>query len=192
MWGDTPFLANKERIIAACRHVARDSHHFQKIEIPILDHRGLYEKSLGADSDVVNKELFCVENMNARPDSRATHATVLRPEGTAGVARSFLSNSGWFDLRVPFRVWYEGPMFRGERPSKARFRQVSINERKVSGPVDLDSQFDQFGVEVFGEDHVITDAECIQMGFKVLERLGLGGRVEVGLVTVRARESNGT
>lgn len=102
----------------------------------------------GECSDVVSKEMFCLE-------SRSGDKLALRPEGTAGICRLVLgANNGALVHELPHRFFYSGPMFRYERPQKGRQRQ-----------------FSQFGVECFGEGSPYIDAELIIMAARVLRSL---------------------
>ena len=92
-----------------------DLANYKEIRIPIFENSNLYTKSLGQVTDVVQKEMY---NFTDRGKRELT----LRPEGTAGVARSFIENK-LYTSNLPQRVWYCGPMFRYERPQAGRQRQ---------------------------------------------------------------------
>ncbi|MDO8752156.1 MAG: ATP phosphoribosyltransferase regulatory subunit, partial [Candidatus Wolfebacteria bacterium] len=90
-------------------------HDFSFIETPILEPAGLFEEGIGEATDIVEKEMFSFK-------TRGGEVVVLRPEGTAPVMRSYIQNHlGHF--ASPLRVFYEGPMFRYERPQAGRYRQ---------------------------------------------------------------------
>ena len=116
----------RELVNAFANHVSRYA--FDEIETPILEHASLYTP-LGNDSDIVSGEMYTVKDTNP--------TLVLRPEGTAGVARA---------IRGDGKVWYAGPMFRRERPQRARYRQ-----------------FWQMGVEAIGDASVTADVDVIEM-----------------------------
>ncbi|KAG0369420.1 hypothetical protein BGZ54_010006 [Gamsiella multidivaricata] len=120
---------------------------FDQITTPILEHSNVFERTLGEDSDVVGKELYTFVD-------KGGDSLTLRPEGTAGITRSLISNNLCQEL--PRRFYYFGPMFRHERPQKGRLRQ-----------------FEQFGVEVYGESHPASDVETIELASTFLKSLGL-------------------
>ena len=120
---------------------------FEEIETPILEPKALFTRSLGETSDIVGKEMYAFQD-------RGGSDVVMRPEGTAGVARAFINN-GMAQL-VPLKVFYTGPMFRYERPQKGRYRQ-----------------FYQFGVELLGVEKPQADVETIALGAQILRDLGV-------------------
>jgi histidyl-tRNA synthetase len=121
---------------------------YQEIRIPVLEQTELFARSIGQETDVVQKEMYTF------PDRKGRSLT-LRPEATAGVARAYidspLSNAGAVNKLFTF-----GPMFRYERPQKGRTRQ-----------------FHQVNVEILGEDSPWSDAEVIIMLQTYLKTLGL-------------------
>ncbi|KAJ1803780.1 hypothetical protein LPJ75_005782, partial [Coemansia sp. RSA 2598] len=100
-------IVSKGRSTMAC-------YGFEPIHTPILEYSSVFERTLGADSDVVGKELYKFL------DSSQQWMT-MRPEGTAGVARAVITNR--LDSQLPVKLYYAGPMFRHERPQKGRLRQ---------------------------------------------------------------------
>lgn len=132
---------------------------YQRIETPIAEAPGLFERSLGGTSDVVSKELFFVR------DRTGKEKLVLRPEGTAGIVRAYLEH-GMHTLPQPVKLWYFSPMFRHERPQAGRYRQ-----------------FWQFGVEVIGEAHPLVDVQVIHLVYEILHGLQLEQfRIEVNSI----------
>ena len=123
---------------------------FKKIITPIVEQAELFKKPLGEISDVVKKEMFSVKGKSRK------EKLVLRPEGTAPVARAYIEHgmNSWIQ---PVKLMYSGPMFRYERPQAGRFRQ-----------------FFQFGLEVLGEKSAIVDVEVVLAMYKILEELKLG------------------
>ncbi|KAG0011194.1 hypothetical protein BGZ80_000867, partial [Entomortierella chlamydospora] len=121
---------------------------FEQISTPILEYAQVFERTLGEDSDVVGKELYSFESR------RGQHRLTMRPEGTAGITRALISQKQYIEL--PKKYYYYGPMFRHERPQKGRLRQ-----------------FEQFGVEFYGESHPSSDVETIELASKFLNGLGL-------------------
>ena len=99
---------------------------YSEIRLPVLEVTELFQRSIGEVTDIVEKEMYAFE------DKSGDNLT-LRPEGTAGCVRAVTQHSLF---RTPQRLWYQGPMFRRERPQKGRYRQ-----------------FHQVGAEVLGSDH---------------------------------------
>ena len=120
---------------------------YQEIRLPILEKTELFERSIGAETDIVAKEMYTFADRNGEN-------LTLRPEGTASCVRAGLEH-GLFNNTIQ-RLWYMGPMFRHERPQKGRLRQ-----------------FHQIGVEVFGLDGPDIDAELIIMCARMWRELGL-------------------
>ena len=123
----------------------------------------MLSRNLGETSDVVTKEMYCFED-------RGGESLTLRPEGTAGVVRSFISEG--MQQNLPVKLYYSGPMFRYERPQKGRQRQ-----------------FTQFGCELLGVETPQADIEVIAMAYEFLENLGLAGAVTVEINSLGDAES---
>lgn len=121
---------------------------YQEIRTPIFEETGLFERGIGEATDVVGKEMYTFLD-------RGDRSITLRPEGTAGVVRSFIENSLFAQGGVQ-RLWYTGPMFRYERPQAGRQRQ-----------------FHQIGVEVLGSSDSRADVEVIAIATNILQTLGL-------------------
>lgn len=126
---------------------------FYEHETPIFEHSFVFEKNLGEDSDIVSKEMY---SFTDKGGERFT----LRPEATASVARLFISHKLARD--IPYKVFYQGPMFRHERPQMGRQRQ-----------------FTQIGVENLGFKDPKVDAETIELGWRLLKNLGISGESHV-------------
>jgi len=120
---------------------------FLKIETPILEQAEVFSKSVGTDTDIVEKEMYTFR-------TKGGDLVSLRPEGTAAVMRSYIEH-GMHNLPQPVKFWYTGPFFRYERPQAGRFRQ-----------------FHQFGFEAIGERNPAIDGQTIQMSYDVLKELG--------------------
>ncbi len=121
---------------------------FEYIETPLLEETQLFRRSVGESSDIVGKEMYQFID-------KGGNDIVLRPEGTAGVVRSFIEHK--LDRQGGVhRFYYYGSMFRYERPQKGRFRQ-----------------FHQFGVESFGEASIYEDANIILLAKAILDRFAL-------------------
>jgi histidyl-tRNA synthetase len=121
---------------------------FGYIETPILEHRGVFEKSLGAVSDVVEKEMFSLE-------TKGGDDLILRTENTPQIMRAYLEH-GWESIPQPVKLFYLGQMFRYESPQAGRFRQ-----------------FHQFGFEIIGSEDPINDAELILIAMNLLKDIGV-------------------
>lgn len=121
---------------------------YQEIRTPIFEETSLFERGIGEATDVVGKEMYTFSD-------RGERSITLRPEGTAGVVRSFIENSLFAQGGVQ-RLWYTGPMFRYERPQAGRQRQ-----------------FHQIGVEVLGSSDSRADVEVIAIATNILQSLGL-------------------
>jgi histidyl-tRNA synthetase len=125
-----------------------DYYGFKEIRIPIFEVTTLFARSIGAATDIVEKEMYTF------PDRDGTSLT-LRPEGTAGTVRAFIEHNRGADP-VPQKYFYLGPMFRHERPQAGRLRQ-----------------FHQFGVEYFGTQDPKADADVIALLWRLLSDLSL-------------------
>lgn len=123
---------------------------YQEIRPPIFERTELFERGIGEATDVVGKEMYTFNDRATPPRS-----VTLRPEGTAGVVRSFIQNNLYAAGGVQ-RLWYTGPMFRYENPQAGRQRQ-----------------FHQLGVEVIGSGSPRADAEVIAIATDILQTLGL-------------------
>ena len=121
---------------------------YQEVRLPIVERTELFARSIGEVTDIVEKEMYTFTDRNG-------DSLTLRPEGTAGCVRAVLEGGL---VRSEQRLWYQGPMFRHERPQKGRYRQ-----------------FHQFGVEAFGLEGPDVDAEQILVGARIWRRLGIEG-----------------
>ena len=121
---------------------------FGKIDTPILEDANLFIRSVGENTDIVEKEMFILK-------TKGKDYLALRPEGTAPIMRAYIEN-GLLSLPQPVRLWYFGPFFRYEKPQAGRFRQ-----------------FNQFGIEIIGESDSIVDVQSVLIMYKVLQELGL-------------------
>jgi histidyl-tRNA synthetase len=122
-------------------------HSYAQIRTPIIESTHLFARSIGADTDIVSKEMYTFEDRNG-------DSLTLRPEGTASTVRAGIQNGLFYNQQQ--RLWYVGPMFRHERPQKGRYRQ-----------------FYQVGVECYGWSTPDIEAEVLSMSHKVFKALGL-------------------
>jgi len=120
---------------------------FSEVRTPILEHKNLFVRSTGETSEVVEKQMFELE--------RSGDVLVLRPEGTPGAARAYITNS--VQAQEPVSRWYYiGAMFRAEQPQRGRYRQ-----------------FHQAGCELYGDASPTCDAELIDLLYGFLAKLGI-------------------
>ena len=130
-------------------HSVSKLYHFKEIRTPIVESSDLFHRSVGESSDIVSKETYDFSDRGKRDNT-------LRPEGTAGVVRSYIENKLYADANQVQKLYYLGPMFRYERPQKGRYRQ-----------------FIQFGAESFGSPLPEMDAELIDYAVTILKALKL-------------------
>ena len=126
------------------------TYNYQEIRTPLFEETSLFARGVGEDTDIVGKEMYTW-------DDRDGSSLTLRPEATASVMRAFIEHR--LD-QIPGvkKLYYQGPMFRRERPQKGRFRQ-----------------FYQIGAEAIGSESPVLDAEVIEMVVELLRRCGLDG-----------------
>ncbi len=123
-------------------------YNYDYIRTPIFEAKDLFHRSVGDETDIVQKETY---DFKDRSDRELT----LRPEGTAGVVRSFIENK-MYGESLPKKLFYNGTMYRYERPGNGRNRE-----------------FTQFGVEILGSNDPAIDAEIISMPYRLFEELGI-------------------
>lgn len=135
---------------------------YDEIRVPIVEQTDLFKRAIGEHTDVVEKEMFTFTDQGG-------DSLTLRPEATAGVVRSMISNGLLRGAR--HKLWTAGPMFRHERPQKGRYRQ-----------------FHQFSVEAIGFAGPDIDAELIAIGARLWKRLGID-RVALEINSLGTAES---
>ncbi len=128
-----------------------DRYNYGKIRTPIFESTELFKRGVGDTTDIVSKETY---DFIDRGDRNMT----LRPEGTAGVVRSYIENKMYGDAEQPVKLYYNGTMYRYERPQSGRDRELT-----------------QFGVEVLGSNDPAIDAEVISVAVNIFKILGLKG-----------------
>ena len=137
------------RVETAARAVFR-TYNYGEIRTPIFEETQLFARGVGADTDIVGKEMYTFEDRDGSSLS-------LRPENTASVIRAYMEHR--LDQRPGIqKLYYIGPMFRRERPQKGRYRQ-----------------FFQIGAEAIGSESPAVDAEVIEMVLEILKAAGLEG-----------------
>lgn len=156
--------AKHNMIVSTARSIS-ERFGFQEMSTPIFEFSEVFKRTLGDASDIVNKEMYTFED-------RGGDSLTLRPEGTASIARSFISEG--LSQRTPFKVFYQGPMFRYERPQKGRQRQ-----------------FHQFGVELLGAASPFADVECLSLGYEILKNLKVDTLAQLEINSIGDEESRG-
>ena len=121
---------------------------FSEIRTPTFEHTELFLRGVGETTDIVNKEMYTFEDKGKR-------SITLKPEGTAGVARSYVEN-GLSEAPQPMKMYYITPVFRYERPQAGRLWEHH-----------------QFGVELYGSDSPYADVEVISVAKTLFDRLGI-------------------
>ena len=147
-----------------CAREIANVYNVREIRTPVFEHTELFLRGVGDTTDVVNKEMYTFEDKGGR-------SITLKPEGTAGVARSFIEN-GLHNGVLPCKMYYISPVFRYERPQAGRLREHH-----------------QFGVEVYGGKGADTDAEVILIAYELLTKLGLSVELNInsmGCATCKA------
>ena len=140
------------------------SYNYDYIRTPIFEASDLFHRGVGEETDIVTKETYDFKD-------RGDRMVTLRPEGTAGVVRSYIENKMYGNRNDTIKVYYNGTMYRYERPQSGRFRE-----------------FTQFGVECFGSNDPMLDAEVISVGYNLIKELGIEN-VTVALNTLGDTES---
>lgn len=130
--------------------------HFGRIETPVMEEVGLFVRSLGKGTDVVDKEMYIFETTEGK--------VCLRPEGTAPVVRAF-ANAGMWNYPQPVKLWYWEPMFRHDRPQAGRYRQ-----------------FFQVGYEIIGALDPASDAELILMAYNFFKDIGFPVEIRINSI----------
>jgi histidyl-tRNA synthetase len=146
------------RAVTECGRSVAERYGYHEIATPIFEFSDVFKRTLGDTSDIVTKEMYTFTD-------KGGDEITLRPEGTAGVARALIS--GGLSQHLPLKFFYQGPMFRYERPQKGRLRQ-----------------FHQIGVELLGVAEPLGDIEVIALGAAVLSALGIAEHTRLELNTL--------
>lgn len=141
-----------------------EKYNYEYVRTPLFEASELFHRSVGDSSDIVTKETYDFVD-------RGNRQMTLRPEGTAGVVRSFIENKVYGRASMPFKCWYTGSMYRYERPQSGRYRE-----------------FYQMGVEAFGSKDPYLDAEIISIPVRFYQLLGLKG-IKVHINSLGDKES---
>lgn len=130
---------------------------FERIDLPFLEETALFVRSVGKETDIVEKEMFSFLD-------RGGENVSLRPEATASAARAYI-NHGMLNLPQPVKLYYMGPMFRYDRPQSGRYRQ-----------------FYQFGFEALGDSHPVLDAQMIILSYNFFKELGIDANIQINSI----------
>lgn len=164
--GTRDLMPEENRVVRFVENAAYQTgllYGYGEITTPIFEFSEVFHRTLGETSDVVNKETYTFQD-------RGGDSITLRPEGTAGVARAFVSEG--LAQNLPLKLYYSGPMFRYERPQKGRYRQ-----------------FSQLGAECLGLESPLADVEVLAFGWDLLNRIGLKGKCQLEINTLGDTES---
>lgn len=146
--------AEKYRFVVDTARKIFEEYNFSEIILPYVEDVSLFVRSVGEETDIVQKEMYIFEDRGGRK-------VALRPEGTASAVRAYIEE-GLYAKGGYHKLFYEGAMFRYERPQAGRYRQ-----------------FHQIGAEIFGVDSPLSDAELIKMVKDILDQLGIQTRLEI-------------
>lgn len=141
--------AKKWQYISKVIDSMMEKYNYSFIRTPIFESSEVFHRGVGETTDIVSKETYDFID-------RGDRSMTLRPEGTAGVVRSFIENKMYGDPTQPIKLYYNGTMYRYERPQAGRDRELT-----------------QFGVEVLGSDDPFIDAEVISIPVNLFKLLGL-------------------
>ncbi len=160
-----PSAADSWRFVESTAHQLLERYGYEQIRTPVIERTELFKRSIGEATDIVEKEMYTFDDRNG-------DSLTLRPEATAGVVRAGLSHGLFHNQQQ--KLWCSGPMFRHEKPQKARYRQ-----------------FHQLSVEAIGYAGADLDAELIALSARLWRRLGLTSpRLELNsLGTAAARQT---
>ncbi len=130
---------------------------FKRIETPVLETAGMYERSTGKETDIVTKEMYSFADKNG-------DKVALRPEATPSLVRAYIEH-GMFNLPQPVKMLWIGPLFRHEKPQSGRLRQHT-----------------QFDLEMFGEESSVADVQLILVGYNFFKELQINIQIQVNSI----------
>lgn len=143
-----PSVSYKWRFLENIMMSEAQKYGFREIRTPVFEHTELFDRGVGDETDIVQKEMYTFEDKSGR-------SLTLKPEGTVAAARAMLEH-GLFNEALPVKMAYITPCYRYEKPQSGRYRE-----------------FHQFGVEMFGAPSAAADAEIICLATTLFERLGV-------------------
>lgn len=149
-----PIWRHIERIVEHCF----SQYGYQEIRFPLVESTSLFKRSIGDETDIVEKEMYTFDDRNG-------DSLTLRPEGTAGCVRACIEHGLLHNQQQ--KLWYAGPVFRHEKPQKGRYRQ-----------------FTQIGVETFGFSGVAIELELLAIGQRLWNMLGIADIVHLQINTL--------
>lgn len=138
---------------------------FVEVRTPVFEHTELFQRGVGDTTDIVQKEMYTFKDFAGR-------SITLRPEGTSPVVRAYVEHKEYAGVQ-PYKVYYNIPCFRYEKPQSGRLRE-----------------FHQFGVEIFGTPNMMADAEVIAIGYDFIKAMGITD-VELQINSVGCPECRG-
>lgn len=138
-------------------------HNMNQIRTPIFEDTSLFSRSVGNETDIVNKEMYTFLDKGDR-------SITLRPELTAGVVRAYIEN-GFSSMPTPVKLWYTGTMYRYEKMQKGRYRE-----------------FSQFGIEIFGSDSYLADVEVMSIAYELFKKIGLLDKLNLKINSIGCSE----
>ena len=130
---------------------------FSRLDTPLVEYTDLFKRTVGEETDIVNKEMYSFT-------TKGGHKLSLRPESTASIVRSYIEH-GMLNLPQPVKLYYFGQQFRHDKPQKGRYRQ-----------------FWQFGFEALGDNDPIIDAQLIAISYFILQELGLDIEIQINSI----------
>ena len=153
---------NHRAIIDIARHIA-DTHLYEGLDVPIIEHASVFDRTLGISSDIVSKEMYIF------PD-KSSGILALRPEFTASIIRAFITN-GW-QQHLPLKLFSYGPVFRYDRPQAGRQRQ-----------------FHQLNYENLGDSSALCDAKILKLAKDLIKKLEIENDVTLEINSLGCFES---
>ncbi len=156
--------AKKWQYVSKVIDEVMEKYNYNFIRVPVFESSELFHRGVGETTDIVTKETYDFTDRGGR---RMT----LRPEGTAGVVRSYIENKMYGESTQPIKLYYNCPMYRYERPQAGRYRELT-----------------QFGYELIGSDDPLADAEVISLAVNIYKILGLKD-IKVNINTLGDKES---
>lgn len=142
------------------------SYQVNEIRTPVFEATNLFERGVGDETDIVNKEMYTFLDKGGR-------SITLRPELTAGVVRAYIEN-GMSSMASPLKLWYIGNLYRYEKMQKGRYRE-----------------FSQFGLEIFGTDSYLADIEVISLSYALFKELGLADKLTLSVNSIGCSKCRG-
>lgn len=142
-----------------------DRYNLKEISTPVFESTELFVRSDGDSSDIVNKEMYTFEDKGGR-------SITLKPEGTAGVVRSYIEN-GLGNEILPIKLFYITPCYRYEKPQAGRFREHH-----------------QFGVEIFGANSLASDIEAMMIAFDFYKSFGISPTIKINFLGCEECKAN--